>query len=189
MEKIFQVDGTTHEDIDKALRKAGFRPVSIGQPIPANEISGILGTIKSSVRNALEAGRSVLIPTERSEFSNGNDRVVVDSFNIQEAQIIRPDPVIFVYEEIPGRTSRIVEEILEEEVTKDVIKFALTSITGKKFRRSVCDLARLKNEQEEVVYNRCVKALIKSCVSGFRRIEVAEDELVAELPQLLAGAR
>lgn len=189
MEKIYQVDGTSHEDIDKALRKAGFRPVSMGQPIPANEIGGILGTLKSSVRNALEAGRSILIPTDRSEFSNGSDRVVVDSFNIQENQIVRPDPVIFVFEKIPGRTSRIVEEILEEEVTKDIIKFALTSITGRKFRRSVCDLARLQNESEEVVYERCVKTLVKSCVSGFRRIEVSEDELVAELPQLLAGAR
>ncbi|MCH7647556.1 MAG: hypothetical protein IIA83_02970 [Thaumarchaeota archaeon] len=178
--KKYQIDNTEKEDIDNALRKAGFQQASMNTPIPPSEISGILGSLGATVRNSLNAGRSRIVPRERSEFTNGSDRVTVNSFDIEENFSVRNDPVIFVYEEVYGRTSTIIEEILQDEVTKDVIKFALVSITSSNFRTSVKDLARIREEDPQTVYNRCIKTLIKSCVTGFKRIDVKEVELLPE---------
>jgi hypothetical protein len=51
-------------------------------------------------------------------------------------------------------------------------------VTGSKFKTSVKDLARITGENPNVVYNRCINTLVKSCVGGFKRIDVRESDLM-----------
>lgn len=184
MEKtVFQIDGSKQNDIVRGLRKAGFRPASINNPLPAEEVRDILGTLSASTRRKLSTGDASLIPRERAEFSNGEDSVIVDDFNIEEVQRVRSDPVVIVRERIPNTTSLIVREILEETVTIDIIRYALVSVTSGRFKTSVRDLARITNENPNIVYNRCINTLIKSCVAGFKRIDVNEYDLMPRTRQ------
>lgn len=177
---VFNIDGSKQQDITDALEREGFKPASMNRAVPASEIRDIIGTIGNRIRRSLANGRAELIPRERREFSNGEDRISVIDFDIQQNQVLRPDPVLIVYERRPKTTSFLVQEILEEVVTVDVIKSALLSTTGRKFRTSVNDLARLRGESPSKVYERCMKTLLRSCVSGFRRLDLKESDL---LPQ------
>lgn len=177
---IFQIDGSKQEDVDGGIGKAGFRLVSTNKPVPQNEIRDILSTLGGKVRRSLSSGDAELVPRARDEFTNGRDTIVVNDFDIIEAQRTTSDPVIIVYETVPNTTSLIVREILEEVVTIDVIKSALLSTTNRKFKTSVNDLARITGESPAKVYERCVNILVRSCVSGFKRIDITEKDL---LPQ------
>lgn len=192
MEKtVFQIDGSKQADVVKGIRKAEFDLVSMNRPMRRDEVRDILGTLSDRVRRSLSTGAASFIPRGRAEFSNGDDSVTVNDFDIKENQTTRPDPVIIVMEQIPGRTSSIIKEILEETVTVDIIKAALLSVTSRKFKNSVKDLARITNENPNAVYNRCINTLVKSCVSGFRRLDIRESDLLPKkimqkIPRMVA---
>lgn len=176
----FQIDGSKQEDVVRAIRRSGFQTVSIDKPVPQNEIRDILSTLGNKIRRSLSSGDSELVPRAREELTDGRDTVVVNDFDIVAAQKVRSDPVIIVCETVPNTTSLIVKEILEEVVTIDMIKSALVSTTGRKFKTSVNDLARITNESPAKVYEKCMSILVRSCVSGFKRIDITERDL---LPQ------
>lgn len=175
---IFQIDGSKQPDVVSGLKKAGFRLASMNKPIPTGELRDVLSTLGDRTRLMLGTGEAFFIPKGRAEFLNGDDSVTVNDFDIAENQTFRNDPVVIVVERIPGRTSRVVKEILEETVTVDMIKCALSSVTSRKFKTSVADLARITREDPDVVYNRCINTLVKSCVTGFKRIDVIESDLL-----------
>lgn len=175
---VYQIDGSKQKDIVNGLRKAGFRLASMNSPIPTEEVRDILGTLSASIRRKLSTGDAEFIPRERAEFTNGEDSVAVNDFDIQDRQRVQTDPVVIVLEKVPNTTSLIVREILEETVTIDIIRYALVSVTGTKFKTSVKDLARITNENPNIVYNRCINTLVKSCVAGFKRIDVTEYDLL-----------
>lgn len=175
---IFQIDGSKQQDVVGGLKKAGFRLASMNKPIPTGELRDVLTTVDGRTRRMLGTGAASFIPKGRAEFLNGDDSVTVNDFDIAENQTLRNDPVVIVVERIRGRTSRVVQEILEETVTVEIIKSALISVTSRKFKTSVMDLARVTREDPNVVYNRCINTLVRSCVAGFKRIDVTATELL-----------
>lgn len=181
MEKtVSQIDGSKQQDVVKGLRKAGFRLASLNRPVPQDEIADIVKTLSNTEKRNLSSGRARIVPRGRAEFSDKNGSVTSIDFDIEEEQMVRVDPVIIVKETVPNTVSLIVREILEEIVTVDIIKAALVSVSGRKFKTSVRDLARVTGEEPNVVYNRCVNTLVRSCVSGFKRIEVSEKSLMPQ---------
>lgn len=181
MEKtIFQIDGSKQQDVINGLRKAGYRLASLNKPVPQGEVADIIKTLNATEKRNLSSGRSRIVPRGRAEFADRDGSVTSIDFDIEEEQIVRVDPVVIVREKVPNTVSLLVKEILEEIVTVDIIKAALVSVSSRKFKTSVKDLARITGEEPNVVYNRCVNTLVKSCVSGFKRIDVSEKVLMPQ---------
>lgn len=177
-ETTFSIEGSQQNDVVNGIRKAGYNLVSLNKPIATDTVRAIFGTLSSSVRNRLSSGNAEFIPRGSAVFSKDSDSIGVYDFDIQERQRIDSDPVIVVYEKIPGRTSNLIKEILEDVIKVDIIKSALKSVNDSQFKTSINDLARICNENPNVVYDRCIKFLITSCVSGIRTIDVNEAKLM-----------
>ncbi|WP_182129247.1 hypothetical protein [Nitrosopumilus sp. b3] len=174
---VFSIEGTKQEPIVGGIERAGYNLISLNNPVSTDAIRDIIGTLGTSVRNSLSAGRAELIPRASAMFSKDGDTINVIDFDVQDIQQTYSDPIIIVTEQIPGRTSNLIKEILEDVVKIDIIKNSLLSLDSIQFKTSIDDLARLKKEDPRETYNRCVTSLIRSCVGGIKTLDIDAFEL------------
>ncbi|QLH11232.1 hypothetical protein [Nitrosarchaeum sp. AC2] len=180
---IFSIEGSHQDDVVNGIKKAGYNLASLNNPVSLDAIRDIIGTLSTSFRNQLSTGRAELIPRGSAVFSKDGDSINVIDFDVQARQREYSDPVIIVIEQIPGRTSNIIKEILEDVVKIDIIKNSLLSLDSRQFRTSVNDLARINCEDPRETYNRCVTSLVRSCVSGIKTIDIDPFELTTKSPR------
>lgn len=142
------------EDLDRALKKAGFQPLPLGQTVPRDVVGDVLDS-NPEHRHLVESGRVDFVPTDYRVYRNGEDTVKAVDYELRQPTRTTNDPVIIIEESVPGRTSGIVKEILLKELTIDSIKFSISrGVHSTEVITCLKEISLLTGESFEKLYSK-----------------------------------
>lgn len=185
-QETFSVKGTKQQAVVNGLTKAGLSRVSFDEPLLENEVACIVDTLSPQDRQRLANGDIAIGLKSKAKFKNEHGTVTSIDFDLVKVEkagwgfVMNWDPVVIVEETIPGILSELVRTILEWAIKIDIIDAALVSIDSDAFKTSVVDLARLAGKDPYQVYEKCVTAIMQSCIIGMQRLDVFSDKPVEE---------
>jgi hypothetical protein len=165
----YQIEGTTMEALDQEFVDKGFEQIQ--KPTRSAVSSDERRTIQKYVQPEFR-GMDLELVTRRAEYAHGEDRVVVLDFTVRRVRarkILATDPIVVVEEEVPGRTSAIVEELLDEANDVDVVYNAIHfGITSNAFAICAQDKARLLRMNPQEVYEYYSEMFTRACIEAIK---------------------
>jgi len=169
-----QVDGTTLEDFARAAHETGIVQTSFNRPLEEEEYNVVVDSLSSPERRSVRSGRMRIIPRERRTFRSGMDTITGIDFDIVEQERVRRTDPIFIFRgPTAENTAVVVREILERQVSVDIIKTGLLKgIHSTEFFTSVVDLARIRDLDPNEVYADSVKKILSGSVRAMRTTQI-----------------
>ncbi|QLH08581.1 hypothetical protein [Candidatus Nitrosotenuis sp. DW1] len=176
METIYQIYGTKKEDLEKGLIGAGLIQVSSGQSLQEDDAIDLVDTLSPEDRRKLANDELRFDIKSRTEFENKDGTVTVIDYDVVKNRKFKIDPLVKIKERKPGTLIPWVLKIITHEIEVSIVKDALLSIDSDEFKTSVMDLARITGEEPTRLYEKCVTAIMQSCIIGMQRLELFSEE-------------
>lgn len=158
----YQTKAVSFEDLARAYTKEGFKKIPTGRGVPANLIRDILGA-NPDIGKEVASGRGVFFPEQFGMWTNGEDYVEQLDWSVRSPRQETKDPYIKVVEFVPGRTSGIVERILERELQIQYITYSLSrGPISSASAQCIEDLALMKGRDPEQLFDQYIDTFL-SC--------------------------
>lgn len=197
-EIIYRANGTTLQNTSRALGKAGIFQTSYNQDLRPEDRRAVLESIPRQQLEEVMNGDLRVIPRETRTFSSGRDTITGIDFDVVQNQrntIEDSDPIYIIRGPTAEKTAEIVREILEEQVSIDVLTNGFANgIDSIEFETSINDLAGLQGKDPRKVRQECIDLLIASSVNAMRnptsykkRVPTKQQKSVTQIVQPITG--
>lgn len=195
---IYRANGTKLEDSAKAFRKAGIFQTSYNQDLRPEDRRAVLESIPRQQFEEVMNGDLRVIPRETRTFSSGRDIITGIDFDVIQNQrntVEDSDPIYIIRGPTAEKTAEIVREILEEQVSIDVLTNGFANgIDSIEFETSINDLAGLQGKDPRKVRQECIDLLIASSVNAMksptsykRKTPIKQQRSATQIVQPISG--
>lgn len=146
----------------EALERAGFKKLicPTDRNVWPSQVYDALMRIEWDQKHLLESGQAQIRVRDYREYVNpaNGDFVAMTDFDFIERGVDFKDPGYFVLESVPGRTSKVVMEILSEELRKKFVRITTSEgFRSRRANRCIAEYSEFTGKTLEQAATDCIK--------------------------------